>query len=286
MPAIPIACPKCGKRYAVDEQALGKMVTCQACKESFLAAREEEDFGLTPLDEAPRTAPPKPAAKPVPAQAAPVKSKPGVGVQVVVPGRQDLSDLLDDKVLGDFKAKPKKKGHGDDDDEGEEGDDLDEKPRRSKKPAFNPAQPRPKDDYSSEGLKNGILALGMVAILGGAVWAFMSGAVSMPNVSSGPPSYTLSEPKTYREGGYVMAAVNYQSKGGSPKTGERLYWVLEGAGELLESEITKEISSWGGTLKGQAFKLGSGPITNILSMRLELESGGKRTVVSNGVTSR
>jgi hypothetical protein len=246
MTTVATQCPECGKRYAVREQTIGKKVACQACGVPFVATAE--DGNEYGLSGGAATTPkPAPAARPA-----------------------DLSDLLDDKSTHSA------------------GDQLDDEPRQPRKVVRKP-EPKSTDDHSGDNLK----AAGMIAasLVGVALLAWGFYNLRLPERKekkpSGPPTFVLSQAETYREKSNVIASVRYTRQNeGKLLAGQRLYWILEGGGDVFDLDVTDSMSS-SGFLDGRAIELRRGDIVDILEMRIELVAyDGTRTTVSNSVTSK
>lgn len=62
---IAIACPHCGRQYAVDRAHVGRSVPCQQCQQTFVIEEPQVEPGLVPLEPSPGLVPiESPAAAP------------------------------------------------------------------------------------------------------------------------------------------------------------------------------------------------------------------------------
>jgi|GEM_PF-4145710 len=261
--SLSTVCPNCSKRTSIEKNQAGTVIQCPACRLPFLAPPSAEDsLELAPLNDPRKIPPPKPAPQPNP-KTVPNASSPGgpgvvPAVRVVSPG-QDLSELLNDKILKEIKK-----------DDG--ADSPEEKKKRRKQGAWMTPE-------AAGYLKLGGLAMLLILLLVGSVVVYQSGIIQLPSVPGQGPRFDLSNARATRKGRTITISLDYANRGGNPGPGEKVMWVLKGPSSLLELDITSTVKA-SGSMSRDFLASNDSPITGF-ECRFEIHKGGLTKVVSN-----
>lgn len=262
--SLSTVCPNCSKRTTIEKNQAGTVIQCPACRLPFLTPQSEEDsLELAPIHDARKVPPPKPVAQAdsKSASAAVSPGSPAVvpAVRVVSPGQQDLSELLNDKILKEIKK-------------GEGTDGPEEKRKRRKRVAWMTPE-------AAGYLKLGGIAMLLLLLLVGSVVVYQSGIIQLPAVPGQGPNFALSNPRSTRKGRTITISIDYANRGGNLGAGEKLMWVLKGPSSLLELDITSTVKS-SGSMSRDFLASNDSPITGF-ECRFEIHKGGLTKVVSN-----